>query len=420
MLARPCAADCVGITAPALRCWANSLLFTDPIPLHTMPIFALLPLLPVQHHQTSTLPQVSQVQIDDYEVKLRMPDSGIYAGEPLDLEFRVTDTRQKDPVENGFKGVGGITATAKVTMPSMQGMPEMRPKVHREGVPGDYGLELFFPHGGIYQIDLSLKLPGVETPKAVTFRVAVKDERPAGSKVQAPYKLRVLPPTSPRVMGKSTELQMQVVNTKTGQVEKAFDEAHTQKFHLLIASQDLNWFRHEHPVMAPDGTWKYSLAFPAGTDYLVFGDVAPQGQGSRILASRVSVKGTKPTWNTRIALNSQSTDNGLKGLFSSANKVKSAQSAVLQVKLFDSKTGMAAGDTKPWLGAAGHMMIFHTDGKTVVHSHPQEDAESEELVRKGIVRFSARFPKPGTYKVYSQFSWRGSIRTLSFGLKVQE
>jgi hypothetical protein len=385
-----------------------------------MPIFAFIPLLPPQHHQTTKSTAISQVRIDDYQVKLRIPEGGVYAGEPLDLEFRVTDTRQKDPIESGFKGVGGISATARVTMPSMQGMPEMRPKVHREGVPGDYGLELFFPHGGVYQIDLSLKFPGSESPKSATFTVEVKDERPAGSKVVPPFKLRVLPPKSPRVMGNTTELQMQVINTKTGQVEKSFDEAHTQKFHLLIASRDLNWFRHEHPVMAPDGTWKYSMTFPAGTDYLVFGDVAPQGQGSRILASSITVKGTKPTWNTRIALSSQSVDQGLKGILSPTSGILTAQSATLQVKLFDTKTGMPAGDTKPWLGAAGHMMIFHTDGKTVVHSHPQDDAESEALVRKGIVRFSARFPKPGTYKVYSQFSWRGSIRTLNFALKVQE
>jgi len=64
-------------------------------------------------------------------------------------------------------------------------------------------------------------------------------------------------------------------------------------------------------------------------------------------------------------------------------------------------------------------MIFHQDGQTVVHSHPAEDEASEALVRQGVVRFQARFPKPGLYKVYGQFDWRGSIRTLPFVVEVK-
>lgn len=89
------------------------------------------------------------------------------------------------------------------------------------------------------------------------------------------------------------------------------------------------------------------------------------------------------------------------------------------MKLTDAKTGKPAGDTVKWLGAAGHMMIFHQDGQTVVHSHPAEDKESEALVKEGVVHFSGRFPKPGVYKVYAQFDWHGAVRTLGFAIEVK-
>ncbi len=361
----------------------------------------------------------TKVTFGKYQAELRMPEEGLFAGEEIDIEFRVVDTTQKDAVEEGFKGVGAIEATAVMTMPSMMGMPEAKPKVHREGVPGDYGIELYFPHGGEYQIDLALNIPG-EGSRKIAFVVDVKDERPAtASKVQ-PYQLKVIDWPKNATAGRRTNLKLRVIDTKTGKIQTSFDEAHTKFFHLLIASKDLNWFLHEHPEMAPDGTWSIPINFPAGTEYWVYGDVAPAGKGSRVLISSVKVAGIKPTWNTKLTLSKQGQDGGLKGLLSTLEPIEIGRKTTIQVKLFDAKSGATAGDTMKWLGAAGHMMIFHKDGKTVVHSHPAEDAENEALVKRGIVRFSGRFPKPGTYKVYAQFDWRGKVRTLPFAIEVKE
>ncbi len=361
---------------------------------------------------------ISKAKFGKYEADLRIPEDGLFAQEEIDVEFRLVDTTQKDPVEEGFKGVGGVQATAVMTMPSMQGMPEARPNIHREGVPGDYGLELFFPHGGDYKIDVTAKFPSGETHK-FSFVVDVRDERPtAGTRVM-PYRLEVIDWPHHVDAGKPAALKMKVFNTKTGDVQTSFDIAHEMYFHLLIASKDLNWFLHEHPTMAPDGTWSIPITFPAGGDYWIYGDVAPSGKGSQVLITKVTVQGAKPTWDTRLIPTTTATDGGLKGLLSTLEPIEIGRKSTIQVKLFDVKTGQAVGDTVKWLGAAGHMMIFHEDGQTVVHSHPAEDAENEALVKKGIVRFTGRFPKPGLYKVYAQFDWQGAIRTLGFAIEVK-
>lgn len=360
----------------------------------------------------------SKVAFGKYEAELRLPEEGLFAGEEVDLEFRVVDTTQKDAVEAGFKGVGAIDATAVMTMPSMQGMPEARPKVHREGVPGDYGVELYFPHGGDYQIDLALNIPG-EGLRKIAFVVEVKDERPATTQKTQPYQLKVIDWPKTAKAGVVTNLKLRVVDSKTGKVQTSFDEAHTKYFHLLIASKDLNWFIHEHPVMAKDGTWSVPITFPAGTNYWVYGDVAPTGKGSRVLISTVKVSGKRPFWNTSLKPTRQALDGGLKGVLSTLEPIEIGRKATIQVKLFNAKNGSPAGDTVKWLGAAGHMMIFHKDGKTVVHSHPAEDAENEALVKQGIVRFTGRFPKPGIYKIYAQFDWRDKVRTLPFAVEVK-
>jgi len=359
------------------------------------------------------------VKVGKYQVELRNPEEGLFAGEETDVEFRVTDTTQKDPVEKGFKGVANVQATGIITMPSMPGMPESKPDIHREGVPGDYGVVCYFPHGGEFQIQLTLTPPN-EKPFKASFKVDVKDERTVNLQKAPPYRLQIVDWPRTAKAGQFYQLKMRIIDTKTGKAQTSFDEAHTKLFHLLIASKDLNWFIHEHPEMSADGTWTIQQKFPAGTEYQIYADVAPKGKGSRILMSSVKVQGPKPTWNTKLVLSKSAIDGGLKGLISSTKMpIPIGKMTTVRIKLFDAKTGVAAGDTVKWLGAAGHLMIFHQDRMTVVHSHPREDSINDALVKKGIVQFSARFPKEGIYKVYGQFDWQGAVRTLGFTIEVK-
>lgn len=370
------------------------------------------------HHAPSdSAAPISKVKFGKYEAVLRVPEEGLFAQEEVDVEFRVVDTTVKDPVEEGFKGVSAITAKGVVTMPSMAGMPEAKPEIHREGVPGDYGIVLYFPHGGAYKIALNLDIPG-QGKHDIAFTVDVKDERPASANKVQPYRLEVVEWPAQAKAGQAVPLKLRVIDTKANSPQKAFDVAHEMQFHLLLASKDLNWFLHEHPVMDENGTWSIPITFPAGGDYWIYGDVAPSGKGSRVLITKVTVQGDKPTWDTNLTLSKVASDGGLKGELMTRD-IQVGRMATLIVKLTDEKTGQTAGDTVKWLGAAGHMMIFHQDGQTVVHSHPAEDEENEAQVKQGMVHFTGRFPQPGLYKVYAQFDWRGAVRTLGFAIEVK-
>ncbi len=364
-------------------------------------------------------PQNPKMKFGKYQFELRMPDGGLFAQEQTDVEFRVVDTTQKDPVEEGFKGVGAIDASGSITMPAMIGMPTVKPEIHREGVPGDYGMVLFFAHGGEYQIDLDLKIPNDGT-KHIKFVVSVNDERLHATKTVAPYQLKLIQNSKLPMAGIPTPLSLQIIDSKSKKVQTSFDTAHERKFHLLIASKDLNWFRHEHPTMDANGTWKINQTFPAGTTYLVYADVAPSGKGSRILMSKLVVGGPKPKWNTKLTLNSIGTDQGLRGNFGSEKLIRMGQTSTVVIKLTDAKTKTPTGITENYLGAVGHLMIFSQDGMTAVHSHPAEDADSLAQAKSGIVKFNARFPKSGLYKAYAQFQWHGSVKTLGFTIEVKK
>jgi len=375
-------------------------------------LLCLIAAIAVSNIQSPPQKQNPIVKSGKYVVELRMPEEGLYAGEEIDMEFRVMDSTKNDEIL-GMAGVPGVRAEAVITMPSMPGMPEVKPKIHAEGVPGDYGVETFFPHGGDFKLELSLT-PPKEAPLKVTFTLDVSDEKPSKNRPK-PYAMTIVDPRG-ATAGKPFNLKLQIKETKTRSVVKAFDMAHERYFHLLVASKDFEWFLHEHPVMASDGTWSVPIEFPAGGEYWIYGDVAPIGKGSQITASSIKVDGPRPAWKVSWAPKTTGSDQGVQGQFGGDLVV--GKKAILTVKLTD-QVGKPVSDTEPWLGAAGHLMIFSQDGQTVVHSHPADGDENQRLVKQGELRFTGRFPKAGLYRVFVQFQRAGKIHTIPFTIEVK-
>jgi len=351
-------------------------------------------------------------------ITLRIPDGGVFAGEAIDIEFRVSDTSKVDPIF-GATGIPRVVSKAVITMPEMAGMPEQRPKIHTEGIPGDYGIECFFPHGGEYKIALSLQIPGVKDLLRADFLVDVRDEAAPGTRkaVPKPYAVDVKT-KSPAKAGEEADLQFTIRETKSKSVVKDFDIAHTKVFHLLMVSKDLSWFAHEHPEQQPDGTFTHKQVFPSGGQYFTFADVAPRGAGSQILMGSVKVAGPVPAAIPLIPGGTTNAIDGIKANLKGASNIPIGKSLPVTFQLTDTSTGDAITDLQPYLGAYGHLMIIHADGQTVVHSHPAEDEAGITQSKRGIVTFNARFPKAGIYKAWGQFQRGGKVVTIPFVISV--
>ncbi|WP_227625037.1 FixH family protein [Fimbriimonas ginsengisoli] len=362
----------------------------------------------------------TKAQVGKYLVELRVPEEGLFAGEQVDVEFRLSDTTHSDPIE-GKRGVPNAQPRATVTMPSMPGMPVVRPKIHSEGVPGDYGVELFFPHGGTFQVGLLLTPPG-EKPLRTSFSVNVNDAEARRSIAKPkPYSVEMLDFPKDARAGQPIDLHLEIKDTKTDQIVRDFDVAHTKLIHLIVVSKDLGWFAHEHPEQQADGSFRLPQTFPAGGDYLVFADVAPKDKGSQVISTSVHVAGPGGNWSKKLApTTGKVAVDGIVAEFQpTETPIPIGKTTVVSFHLRDEATGQPVNDLEPYLGAHGHLMIIHQDGQAFVHSHPAEDAAAAKLIRQGEVRFTARFPKPGIYKAWAQFQRHGKVVTLPFVFEVK-
>ncbi len=300
-------------------------------------------------------------------------------------------------------------------------MPSQTPKIHSEGVPGDYGIECFFPHGGDYRIALKITIPNEPKPLDAAFTIAVKDaeaKKNRKARVKPYYAELVANPNAKA--GEPTTIRVAIKDTKTKAVVKDFDIAHEQIFHLILVSKDLGWFLHEHPEQQADGTFTYTQTFPAGGEYKLFADVAPKGAGSQVLAVPLKVSGAKPTWNTTLTPTPFiATVDGITANLDAKDKILPiGRTTPLGFRLTDANNKPIT-DLETYLGAFGHLMIIHQDGQTFVHSHPQEDEAGIARSKSGTVVFDARFPKAGRYKAWGQFQRGGKVITIPFVFDVK-
>src|SRR6185295_18394819 len=233
-----------------------------------------------------------------------------------------------------------------------------------------------------------------------------------------------------------------------------FQVLHDKLFHLFIISQDLTEFQHIHPTIEPDGRFTVETTLPRAGNYKVYSDFYPSegtpqvlqqnlvtagyapdlvqsearlapdttllktGQALKITpenAGRIGVSvgelGKTPTSEMKIALSIEPA------------KIIAGQPVVLKFHLTNAKTGEPIRDVAPYLGAWGHTLILSEDQSDYVHSHPEEtvpETGDRTKLRGGPdVTFNAFMPKPGNYRIWTQFLRGDMLTTVTFTVRAE-
>jgi hypothetical protein len=356
-----------------------------------------------------------------YQVTLMLPPNGLYAGEEMEVEFRVErldGEPAKGPVPLTWARIRGA-----VDMPSMPTMPRFDELAHREGIPGVYGVHPVFPHGGDYRLCLTILPPEIQPigdPRPTEafdfeFPLIVYDATSSPTRESAkvkPFVLDVIATPRHPVAGEPVELELRVLLANSFELREVtdFDVQHEKLMHLFIVSQDLTEFAHEHPKLEAPGIFGLTYRFPRAGRYRIFADVAPRDAGGQMLSVPIVVgEGGGPfaapapvrVPTTRAAL---STPEG--GLLR-------GRTAIVTATLTDEK-GRPVNDLEPWLGALGHLLLVHQDGETFAHAHPDE--RERGVGKDGRIPFLVRVSKPGPYKGWLQFQRKGKVETVEVSL----
>ncbi|MFE9202811.1 hypothetical protein [Micromonospora sp. NPDC007230] len=188
-----------------------------------------------------------------------------------------------------------------------------------------------------------------------------------------------------------------------------YDVAHDKRMHLIVARRDLSGFRHVHPELAPDGTWRVASPLAGAGTWRAFADFTPTGGVPLTLGVDVTVPGTLADRPLPAPATSTTVDGYTVTLGGTPQPGRTSQ-----LTLTVSRDGRPVTDLQPYLGAYGHLVALRQGDLAYLHVHPEGTPGDGRTAAGPAVTFSAEVPSAGTYRLYLDFRHGDAVHTAEF------
>lgn len=209
-------------------------------------------------------------------------------------------------------------------------------------------------------------------------------------------------------VGKPGDVSFRVVD-KSGAAVTRYVAEQTKLLHLYVVRSDLSGFRHLHPELGEDGTWRARADLGAAGPWRVIAEFTPEGASQPfVLGTTVEVPGA---WE-RVAV-------------PQGEDATVSDDGVVRVRLLGPGTVSGNGrlrlavtnlDDQPltlgsFLGASAHLTGFALASQAFVHVHPYG---APEITDDGtVLTFHTTFTEPGDYRFFVQVRVDGLLHQVA-------
>ena len=237
---------------------------------------------------------------------------------------------------------------------------------------------------------------------------------PTGAKHRIEAKLSAPESIKPN---QSVPLSIQVLDSQ-GLPVTAYERFQKALMHMIVVSDDLQFFSHLHPEHDGNGNFKISTPFPAPGTYTLFCDYKPAGQAEQVSVLKLAIPGTAalaPAIDTKMTVK-RIAETTVKFNASPA-PLKANTNTLVTFDLRQTATGQPVVDLLPYLGEKGHLVIIKKSQNLTNADYIHAHALHEE--KEAAIQFMTLFPQPGRYKLWGQFNRGGRIITADFWVDVE-
>jgi len=223
-------------------------------------------------------------------------------------------------------------------------------------------------------------------------------------RVEYPLEVNCAPePAQPQ---QPLQLTFRVLQPDTGTIVNNFEIVHEKLMHLFLVSENLEYFGHLHPTLQRDGSFTLDVNLPYGGMYRLLADYYPSGGTPQLAVSTLFLTGRAPDTKLVPSLAPCKSTNLTATLRTDPEELLAGLESRLTFSL------SPTDNLQTYLGAWGHMLAASGDLIDLLHVHPF-------LVRGGDIQFNVIFPRPGLYRVWTQFQRSGEVNTTVFTLSVK-
>ncbi|WP_293018049.1 hypothetical protein [Moorena sp. SIO3I8] len=202
------------------------------------------------------------------------------------------------------------------------------------------------------------------------------------------------------------------IQDSEGNAVPDFEVFQEKLMHLIVVSDDLDFYDHIHPDYKGNGRFEVEANFPKPGDYTLFSDYKPTGKPERVSVVKVKAPGTSSSITEIEIKNAKVFGKTKVELSFDKPKVQANEEVMISFNLKNAANNNPVNDLQPYLGEAGHLVIVKKSesitASDYIHAHALPGKTTEPI------RFATQFPEKGTYKVWGQFKRNGEIVTADF------
>jgi Cu+-exporting ATPase len=229
-------------------------------------------------------------------------------------------------------------------------------------------------------------------------------------------------PASARA-GERTRVVIDLRDANTGEPVTNLTRTHEVWMHLIATRSDLGTFAHVHPEpTGRPGQLAVDMTFPTPGSYTLHTEFAMQGGMSNILDKHtITIHGTPPPASAPLQAGPR--ERVVDGVRVTLHGDAVADSTSdLSFTFADATTGRPVESLKPYLAAAGHIVVLRADGRDFAHEHSEaKDANGRPVFALPGRQFGPEldahfhFHTTGVYQLWAQFRLdNGHVITVPF------
>ena len=194
-----------------------------------------------------------------------------------------------------------------------------------------------------------------------------------------------------------------------GKPVTGYDETHDKRMHLIVVRRDLSGFRHVHPTLSADGTWRVASPLGEPGTYRAYADFKPTGGDALTLGADVDVAGDFQPRPLPAPAATSAVDGYTVSLDGTLRPGRTSK-----LTLSVAKDGEPVTDLQRYLAAYGHLVALRQGDLAYLHVHPDGEPGDGTTKPGPEITFYAEVPSTGTYRLFLDFQHAGEVRTAEF------